>query len=46
MNYWLNCMNKIAAVELAKAYQPKLRDELTISVGVNVPEDIQVSEPR
>ena len=34
------------AVELAKAYQPKLRDERTISVGVNVPEDIQVSEPR
>ena len=23
-----------------------MRDERTISVGVNVPEDIQVSEPR
>jgi hypothetical protein len=34
------------AVELAKAYQPKLRDERTISEGVNALEDIQVSEPR
>jgi hypothetical protein len=34
------------AVELAKAYQPKLRDERTISEGVNALEDIQVREPQ